>query len=92
MSKKIFGSWYNLPEDLKHKLETISPMFFEMRDRGSWAPGKEGGYEKDALVVMRTHFISYDLTMPCIRKIMNQNIRVAIHARNIKSMDVVFYS
>ena len=93
MSKKIFGSWYNLPEELKKELEAISPVFFELRDRGSWAPGKDVGYAYgNAMVVMSSAFLSYDLAMPRIKKLMDLGVRVAIFPRDFRTIDVVFYS
>jgi hypothetical protein len=93
MSKKIFGTWYNLPEELKKKLESISPGFFDLRDNGSWASAKDAGYEEStAMVVMRSVFLSYDLAMPRIKKLMDWGVRVAIFPKGFRTIDVVFYS
>jgi hypothetical protein len=93
VSKKIFGSWYGLPEELKKKLELISPVFFHLRDNGSWASAKDAGYEEiTAMVVMRSVFLSYDLAMPRIKKLMDWGVQVAIFPKGFRTIDVVFYS
>lgn len=90
--KKIFGQWYNLPEDLQTALKAISPEFFNLKDCGAWAPGRAERYEPDAIVVMRTAgALSYDYTMPRLKKIMEAGVDIAIFPSGMR-LDIVFYT
>ena len=93
MTKRIFGNWYNLPVGLQEQLTDISPAFFELRDQGGWAAGAAGRYEPEALAVLRVYrLLSWDITMPRLKAIMEAGVRVAVFGAGMKTMDVVFFS
>lgn len=93
MAKKIFGNWYSLSEDLRRRLDKISPSFCELRDYGAWASGHADRYESEAIVVLRRHAVlTSDIVMPHIKSIMEAGIKVAIFPVGMMTVDIVFYS
>ena len=93
MAKRIFGNWYNLPEGLRKRLQEISTAFVDLRGTGGWAAGGAGRYEPEAIAVLRVHhLLSWDCTMPRLKKLMEAGVRVAVFSPGMKVMDIVFIS
>ena len=91
--RKIYGDWYNLPEELRNRLLAHSNQFYRIKDHGAWAVGNAGRYEMEAIAVLRTgSTLTWDVMMPALADIRASGLLVAVFAPGMRIMDIVFYS